>query len=168
MTRYTAFEDGQIVATGDMTAMIAAQRAASPRGVNLLIYDNASGNVRDVDLRTAPPPARGRPKLGVQAREVTLLPRHWDWLKQQRGGASAALRRLVEDALRADGAAEPAGQNAAYAFLSSIAGDLAGYEEAIRCLFAGDADGFGTHTATWPEDIRVYAQQLWTGKRPQG
>src|SRR5262245_35394061 len=29
---------------------------------------------------------RGRPKLGVIAREVTLLPRHWDWLATQPGG----------------------------------------------------------------------------------
>ena len=73
MTQYTAFEETKIVATGDMTAMIAAQRAALPRGINLLIYDDATGAVRDVDLREAPPPARGRPRLGVTAREVTCL-----------------------------------------------------------------------------------------------
>ena len=87
MTNYTAFEGFDVVATGDMTAMIAAQRAALPRGVNLLIYEDDTGQVRDVDLRDAPPPQRGRPKLGVKPREVTLLPRHWDWLADQRGGA---------------------------------------------------------------------------------
>ena len=83
MTLYTAFENQTVVAVGDMSAMIAAQRDASARGLNLLIYDDATGEVRDVDLRDAPPPARGRPKMGVKAREVTLLPRHWDWLRSQ-------------------------------------------------------------------------------------
>ncbi len=103
MTHYTAFEGPDIIATGDMTAMIAAQRAALPRGVNLLIYDDATGAVRDVDLRDAPPPQRGRPKMGVKSREVTLLPRHWTWLNEQKGGASAALRTLVDDAMWAAG-----------------------------------------------------------------
>jgi len=79
MTYFTAFEDHKIAAKGDMPAMITAQREAATRGVNLLIYDDTTGEVRDVDLRAAPPPARGRPKMGVKAREVTLLPRHWEW-----------------------------------------------------------------------------------------
>ncbi len=45
--------------------------------------------------------SRGRPRLGIVAREVTLLPRHWDWLAEQPGGASVALRKLVEAATRA-------------------------------------------------------------------
>lgn len=162
MTTYTAFDGPSIIATGDMAQMIAAQRAASENGVNLLIFDDASGKVRDVDLRDAPPPTRGRPKLGVTAREVTLLPRHWDWLGNQRGGASAALRRLVDGARKADQAqANPkAAVMAVHSFLSSIAGDLPNYEEALRNLYAGDADGFASQIADWPADIRGYAHQL--------
>ncbi len=162
MTQYTAFENFEIVATGDMAAMIAAQRAALPRGMNLLIYDDATGQVRDVDLRTAPPPARGRPKMGVKAREVTLLPRHWAWLQDQKGGASAALRSLVDDAMWAEGGrrSNAARQKTAYAFLSSIAGDLPGFEAMSRALFASDWDGFADAMTAWPADVRHYALRL--------
>ncbi len=162
MTHYTAFEDFEIVATGDMTAMIAAQRAALPRGVNLLIYDDETGQVRDVDLRDAPPPQRGRPKLGVKPREVTLLPRHWAWLSEQRGGASAKLRSLVDDAMWAEGGrrSEAARQKVTYAFLSSIAGDLRRFEAMSRALFASDWDGFVAEMADWPEDVKRYAMRL--------
>jgi hypothetical protein len=165
MTKYTAFEDGQMIATGDMAAMITAQRDALTRHVNLLIFDDATGKVRDVDTRDAPPPTRGRPKLGVKAREVTLLPRHWDWLSQQRGGASAAIRRLVEDARRNEAPNSKAGQNAAYAFLSSVAGDLPDYEEALRVLFAGDSEGFAAAITSWPADIQGYALRLLNAGR---
>ena len=150
------------MATGDMTAMIAAQRAALPRGVNLLIYEDDTGQVRDVDLRDAPPPQRGRPKLGVKPREVTLLPRHWDWLADQRGGASAKLRSLVDDAMWAEGGQRSAAvrQKTTYAFLSSIAGDLPRFEAATRALFAGDWDAFADEIADWPEEVRSYALRL--------
>ena len=162
MTHFTAFEDHTKVAQGDMAAMIAAQRTAAGRGVNLLIYDDANGQVRDVDLRDVAPPARGRPKLGVKAREVTLLPRHWEWLADQKGGASAAIRRLVDDAIKADGGARSAAarQKATYAFLSSNAGDLPGFEEMSRALFAQDWQAFKAHLASWPADVRRYALQL--------
>lgn len=162
MTNYTAFEGFESVATGDMSAMIAAQRAALPRGVNLLIYDDATGQVRDVDLREAPPPQRGRPKMGVKAREVTLLPRHWAWLADQKGGASAALRSLVDDAMWAAGGrrSDTARQKTAYAFLSSIAGDLPGFEAMSRALFASDWDGFAQTMSAWPKDVQDYALRL--------
>jgi len=162
MTQFTAFEDMRIVARGDMAAMVTAQRAALPRGVNLLIYDDATGAVRDVDLRDAPPPARGRPKMGVTPREVTLLPRHWSWLRAQKGGASPALRRLVDAAMKAEGGvrSNAARQETAYNFLSSIAGDLPGFEAMSRALFAGDWEGFDAAMADWPEDVRHYARQL--------
>ena len=110
----------------------------------------------------APERGRGRPKLGVVAREVTLLPRHWEWLTLQPGGASQALRRLVDQARRGDGGRTQAraAQAAAYAFISAMAGNLAGFEEATRALFAGDRDGFAEHSLTWPPDIRAYAQRL--------
>lgn len=110
----------------------------------------------------SPPAARGRPKLGVVAREVTLLPRHWEWLGAQPGGASVALRRLVEDARRAGGSRQQtrAAQEAAYRVMSALAGDLPGYEEAIRALFADDRVRFEDHTSGWPGDVRDYSARL--------
>lgn len=104
----------------------------------------------------------GRPRLGVVAREVTLLPRHWDWLKMQPGGASVALRKLVESARRinADEDAQRKAQGNAYRFMSIMAGSLAGFEEASRALFAGNAEGFERETESWPEDIRTHARRL--------
>ena len=102
---------------------------------------------------------RGRPKLGVVAREVTLLPRHWAWLAAQPGGASVALRKLVEEARRAGSAREPARQarDAAYRFMHAIGGDFAGFEEASRALFAGDRVRFEAAVQTWPTDVRDHA-----------
>lgn len=107
---------------------------------------------------------RGRPKLGVVAREVTLLPRHWEWLSAQTGGASVTLRKLVEQARRGDLAGGKLqrrnAQEAAYSFMSAIAGDLPGFEEASRALFADDAAKFQLHIAQWPADIAAYAARL--------
>ncbi|HHS94005.1 MAG TPA: DUF2239 family protein, partial [Rhodobacterales bacterium] len=112
------------------------------------------------------PPAgarkRGRPKLGVTAREVTLLPRHWDWLARQRGGASATLRRLVAAQMARETEAETpeATPEAAYAFLAAIGGNLPGFEATIRALFAGDRAGVARAMADWPDDIRTHALTL--------
>ncbi len=103
---------------------------------------------------------RGRPKLGVVAREVTLLPRQWEWLGEQPGGASATLRRLVEGARKGASAHRRAAQDAAYHFMQAIAGDLPGYEEATRALFADDRPALEERIAAWPEDIRTYALRL--------
>jgi uncharacterized protein len=104
----------------------------------------------------------GRPKLGVVAREVTLLPRHWDWLNSQPGGASVALRKLVEDArhTNADKDTIRRSQEAAYRFMSAMAGNLPGFEESARALFAGNENKFRELTGEWPEDIGRYAQKL--------
>ncbi len=151
-------------------AALAARRALEEDGrASVLVFDGATGAVRDLDLRgseaeiaarhappTPPAARRGRPKLGVVAREVTLLPRHWAWLAGQRGGASAALRRLVEEARKADGEAGAARARveAAYRFMSAMAGDLPGFEEAARALFAGDQDRLGHRMRGWPPDIQ--------------
>ena len=154
------------------------------------IYDDATGRVIDLDTRgsaeevverlaqraaSAPPPAlaeveesagqprgRGRPKLGVVAREVTLLPRHWDWLGTQPSGASVALRKLVDEARRTSGDKDRvrAAQEAAYRFMSAMAGNLPGFEEAARALFAYDRNRFGDLIAAWPEDVRDHAMRL--------
>ncbi|UUO05709.1 DUF2239 family protein [Blastopirellula sp. J2-11] len=110
----------------------------------------------------SPPRGRGRPKLGVVAREVTLLPRHWDWLDTQPGGASASLRRLVEEAKRISGPADRIrrSQEVAYRFMSMMAGDMEGFEEASRALFAAEETRFDEMSAAWPADVRNYAKRL--------
>lgn len=170
-----AFRGSQRLATGP-AAQIAALLPTAGAGV--LVFDAATGRLVDLDLSggadltparapapTDAPPAprgRGRPKLGVTAREVTLLPRHWDWLATQPGGASAALRRLVEQARRttADADRKRAAQEAAYRAMQALAGDLPGYEEALRALFAGDGAGFAARLAPWPEDLRSFFGDL--------
>jgi hypothetical protein len=112
----------------------------------------------------APPGPRGpgRPRLGVVAREVTLLPRHWEWLARQSGGASVALRKLVDEARRTgeDRDRVRQGQEAAYRFMSAMAGNKANYEDAIRALFAGEAARFENLIAEWPADVRSHASKL--------
>lgn len=109
------------------------------------------------------PRGKGRPKLGVVAREVTLLPRHWDWLAGQPGGASAALRRLVDEARRTgsgNALKRRTAQEAAHRFMSAMAGNLAGFEEASRALFADDRPRMEQHMAGWPADIRDHVLRL--------
>ena len=110
----------------------------------------------------APPRGPGRPRLGVVAREVTLLPRHWEWLGRQPGGASVALRKLVEEARRTSAPADRRrqAQEAAYRFLSTLAGNLPGFEEATRALFADDETRFHEQTDPWPADVREHARRL--------
>ncbi len=139
----------------------------------LLVFDRQSGAVVDLDLRgraddvasryAAAPSSRGRPRLGVVAREVTLLPRHWEWLARQGGGASVALRRLVEAALRAEAESERGRMEAAYRFMSALAGDLVGFEEAARSLFAHDGPGLEARLAAWPRDIAEEVRRMRDG-----
>ena len=116
----------------------------------------------EVDESSFQPRGRGRPKLGVIAREITLLPRHWDWLSAQPGGASVALRKLVEEAKRSTAIRDDRRrtQERTYQFMSAMAGDMAGFEESTRALFAGDSNKFIQLTAEWPGDIRDYALGL--------
>ena len=115
------------------------------------------------------PRAAGRPRLGVVAREVTLLQRHWDWLNRQPGGASVALRKLVEEARRIHQGEDTVreAREAAYRFMSAIASSLEGFEEAARALFAGDQVRFAARVALWPADVGSYLQTLaaasWSG-----
>ncbi|MDB5437505.1 MAG: uncharacterized protein JWR47_3762 [Phenylobacterium sp.] len=173
-TGVTAFAGHRLIARGDL---VAVARAAHPhRREQPLVFDDASGrpveldlrgSVEDVLARLSPPklpskPARGRPKLGVTAREVTLLPRHWEWLATQPGGTSAALRRLVDQARRETVEADAArqAQEAVYRVMTALAGDLPGYEEAIRALFARDRARFDELTGGWPADVRDYVRSL--------
>ncbi len=190
----TAFRDDAHLASGPLADVALAVKAAleAAPAASILVFDDTTGRVVDLDLRgtaaeiaarlaapTGPAdqpgaaPAergRGRPKLGVVAREVTLLPRHWEWLSAQPGGASQALRRLVEDARRNDGGRGRArqAQEAAYAFISAMAGNREGFEEASRALFARDAAGFADRSQSWPADIRAYAARLAADAFTQG
>ena len=107
-------------------------------------------------------PGPGRPKLGVVAREVTLLPRHWTWLSEQSGGASAALRRLVEEARRSNAPREQLrrAQDRTYRFLMATLGDAPGFEEAMRALYACDEHEFLARSRAWPRDLRAHARTL--------
>lgn len=164
-TKFTAFLGDRVVATGSQRDVALAVKAAGDAGP-VLVFNNATGAQTDLgadtlaESRTDEPRGRGRPKLGVIAREVTLLPRHWDWLSLQPGGASVALRKLVEEASRAPKHRARAAANAAYSFMHAIAGDRPGYEEALRALFAGDRSAFEASIASWPVDIRTFAAQL--------
>jgi uncharacterized protein len=178
----TAFAGRRRIASGPLRDVALAVRSfldKNPSG-QILVFDDETAQLVELDLRgspqdiasrladdgavSVPAPARGpgRPKLGVVAREVTLLPRHWDWLSGQPGGASVALRRLVEEARRAADAPDRRrrAQQAAYRFMSAVAGDEPGYEEACRALFAGDAARFDAEIRPWPEDLRAYARSL--------
>jgi hypothetical protein len=171
---YTAFHGFRRVATGGAADLVEALKGR-PQG-KAIVFDDATGAQIDLDPRgktaeLAPVPAevaeaeprgRGRPRLGVIAREVTLLPRHWDWLNAQPGGASVALRKLVDEARKTSGDRDRvrAAQEAAYRFMSAIAGDLAGFEEATRALFSYDRRTFTQVVANWPEDVRNYAVRL--------
>ena len=117
-----------------------------------------STNAPDSDL----PRGRGRPKLGVVAREITLLPRHWDWLSIQPGGASVTLRKLVDAARRSQAGSEGArtAQEACWRFMSALGGDLPGFEEASRALFARQRERFVEELQVWPVDVRTHALAL--------
>lgn len=120
----------------------------------------AAGEPRQSEPAT--PAGPGRPRLGVVAREVTLLPRHWEWLSTQPGGASVALRKLVEQARRAASSADRIrqAQDATYRFMSVMAGCLEGFEEAARALFAADGERFETLIAAWPADLSTHLREL--------
>jgi hypothetical protein len=174
---WTLFAGERRLARGSLAEIAAAACAAPDDDGPVLAFDDATGKVVDLDLsgsaqavaarysRPAAPRPRGRPKLGVVAREVTLLPRHWDWLSAQPGGASVALRRLVDQARRntADAGERKARQEVAYRFMSAMAGDLPGYEEAIRALFANDRSGVEARAEAWPADVRDHALKLAWG-----
>lgn len=158
----TVFLKGQVLTRGEPEAVAPAIRALGPleRAGDLLVFDDETGRQVDVDLRCEVQlPKRGRPPLGVKAREVTLLPRHWDWLNAQRGGASAALRRLVDEA-RTRGKSEAECRDSAYRFLSAMAGDLPKFEDAVRELYAGNRVGYDHFTYDWPRDIRDHGRAL--------
>ena len=180
----TAFSGDRRIAAGPPASVVVAlrrHRDAHPGDPGpVLVFDDGTGQGVDFDLGDsdaaalerlavhpvygapgpAPPRGRGRPRLGVVAREVTLLPQHWDWLASQPGGASVTLRRLVDAARRSGPDPAKRSREAAYRFMAAIAGNATGYEEATRALFAGDRARFEALVAAWPADIRAHALAL--------
>lgn len=185
-SRFVVFDGFNLIADGELNLVAAAASAygtAKPEAT-LVVLDLETGSAVDLDLRGTPhevvsrlpppgavsentdaskAPVRGRPRLGVIAREVTLLPRHWEWLAGQRGGASIALRRLVDEAKQRTAEADNHRRRleAAYQALTTLAGDLPGYESAIRALFASDRDAFQAATAGWSSDLQRICTWLW-------
>ena len=185
---FTAFKGHHRLASGPLAdvALLVAKASRNAPTESIAIFDDSSGRAIDIDLRgterdvaaryarapggeesareviASEPRGRGRPKLGVVAREVTLLPRHWEWLSTQPGGASVVLRKLVDEARRARGDRDRhrVARDAAYHFMSAMAGNLHGFEEASRALFAGDRRRFGELIAAWPGDIRDHIVKL--------
>lgn len=160
----TAFLKDELVARGTREEIVPKLRALPQpeRASDLLVFDDETGKQIDLDLRPEAPPTprtRGRPALGVEGREVTLLPRHWEWLSRQRGGASATLRMLVEEALRR-GRTPRECHDTAYRFLSAMAGDLPKFEDAVRELYLGNKVGYDHFTHGWPPAIRDHGRNL--------
>jgi len=184
---FTAFAGQRRLASGSLAEVaLAARRGDAGAAEPIAIFSDSTGRAVDLDLRgstddvlarlpdaatasptsDAVPPSeprgRGRPRLGVVAREVTLLPRHWEWLTAQPGGASVALRKLVDEARRSSGDRDRqrAARDAAYHFMSAMAGNLPHFEEASRALFADDRRRFIGQIAGWPADIRDHVVRL--------
>ena len=178
LTPCTAFEGPRLIASGPLEEVaIAVKRVVDRRERGpVLIFEDGSAETIELDLRGTvgdvvkrlgapakePPRGPGRPRLGVVAREVTLLPRHWDWLSEQPGGASVTLRKLVEHARQANQGRDAVriGREALYRFISVIAGNAPGFEEATRALFAGDRARFETFSRRWPKDVRDHALRM--------
>lgn len=187
---YSAFDGDDRIASGPLAEVLPVCRRALSRPAPgpVLLFDDTTGRTVDIDPREPGRPAtasagesiaaeadqalvlggaprgRGRPKLGVVAREVTLLPRHWDWLASQSGGASVVLRKLVDQARRSDTDDARQRNERAFHFMSVLAGNRPGFEEAIRALFANDLARLREQMADWPEDVRDHALRLATGE----
>jgi hypothetical protein len=168
---YSAFSEDRLIAFGSLADVLGAAKAYvdTSEDPQLLIFEDRTGRQIDFDLsgtlaevlKRALPAERtgpGRPKLGVVSREVSLLPRHWQWLEEQPQGISAGLRRLVEEARKQNPAEQRArkGREALNRFMTAVAGNRPNYEEATRALFAPDYARFEELIADWPEDIRAH------------
>ena len=184
-TQIIAFVGPRCLALGDLHEVATKARAALDKNsdATLLIFDAATSQSVEIDLRGTPadvqkrlashasqnqeaavstPRGPGRPKLGVVAREITLLPRHWEWLSQQPGGASVAIRKLVEDARRAGSSKDRIrqAQESLHRFMTAMAGDSPNYEDALRALYAGDRSRFTASIAKWSADVRDHVTRL--------
>jgi hypothetical protein len=177
-TDCVAFERSTLLAFGHLGQVARAVKRAldEDQTLQILIFDAETSQPIELDLRGSiadvvgrisenegeAPRGPGRPKLGVTAREVTLLPRHWDWLASQPGGASVTLRKLVEDARRVNESADRLreGQASIHRFMIAVAGNAPHFDEALRALFAGDKEAFLKRIAAWPHDVEAHLRKL--------
>ncbi|QDU56474.1 DUF2239 family protein [Aeoliella mucimassa] len=173
---YTSFKGYQRVASGDLSSMLleTKEHIETSGEESLLIFEDTTGRQVEFDFRgtadevlerhgaAKPRVGPGRPKLGVTAREVTLLPRQWDWLEQQPKGISATLRKLVDEARKQEPNRERARRlrDAAGKFMWAMAGNLPDFEEASRALYANDFSSLQAKISDWPTDIREHITRL--------
>jgi len=182
---YTAFSGHRRVAAGAWTELLSATKHHLDAGGDpVLIFDDETGRQIDVDFsgsvedvleragaQDAPRAGPGRPKLGVVSREVSLLPRHWEWLQEQPNGASATLRRLVDEARKRTPRSRQL-RDAAYRFIWAVAGNFENAEEAIRALYAKEDERLEHLMSAWPPDVREHVLRLvgeaWREERVAG
>ena len=173
---FTAFLGDSQIAAGTLEQLLPPVKARfdKPDCPLILIFDNANGKQVDFELRGSlegvlmgaipakPKTGAGRPKLGVVAREISLLPRHWEWLEQHASGASAGIRRLIDEARNQEPSRERTrrAKEATGRVLTALAGDRPGYEEATRALYAGDAKRFKQEIKSWPKEVLAYVALL--------
>lgn len=179
---YTAFEDSRLLGRGTLAEVVLKAKRRMDRAGSgaVLVFSDATGKTLDFNFNgseadvarrlevfvaeTVPAvsPGPGRPRLGVVSREVSLLPRHWEWLATQPGGASATLRRLVDEARKRapEGGDVRGAQERTYRFMSALGGDLPGYEEGLRALYRRDRRNFVAQIGEWPRDVREHAIEL--------
>jgi hypothetical protein len=177
--KYTAFVGERLMASGSLEELLPRLKATfdRDRSAMFLVFDDETGAQVDFDLRgtveevlarncpNPPQTGPGRPRLGVISREITLLPRHWEWLGRQPNGASAAIRRLIDEARKRE-PAKMRRQEAMHVterFLFAMAGNFPGYEEATRALYQGNSRRFAELISPWPKDVRHYALRLSKG-----
>lgn len=179
---YTAFNNQHLLIQGPLEKVVLKVKKHIEQHPTsaILIFSDTTGKEMDFDLRgseqdvlqrlekfigkdepslnTGP----GRPKLGVISREVSLLPRHWEWLSTQPGGASVTLRRLIDETRKQSSSREiiKQAQERAYKFMTTMAGNLMNYEEALRALFSKDKKLFEDHVSDWPKDIKKHTLKL--------
>lgn len=180
---YVAFEGAKLLFKGSLSEVVLKIKKKIGKADNseILIFSNATGKTMDFNFQGSekdvqkrleifsseeeikPASGPGRPKLGVVSREVSLLPRHWEWLATQSGGASVTLRKLVEEAKKKESVSLQTikqAQERTYKFMSTMAGDLPGFEEASRALFKKDVDKFLKEIESWPKDIQSHLKDL--------
>ncbi len=179
-TACIAFNGDQVIASGsvhDVAKQTKLQLDKEPNAA-ILIFEETTSRLVEIDFRGTlddvlkrlpkPEPQEpirrgpGRPRLGVVSREITLLPRHWDWLSKQSGGASVVLRRLVEQASKASSATDRIreAREVCYRFMTVMAGDRSNFEDATRALYAGNKDLFFSQIVDWPKDIKSHLKTL--------
>lgn len=167
---FAAFAASRLISAGPREKVLrGVKKHLDKGGASVLIFEDATGRQIDFDFRGSVDdvvarvrddvkPGPGRPKLGVVSREISLLPRHWDWLENQPNGISAAIRRLVDEARRNETGIERGRhvRNAISKFLWAIAGDFPNFEEVARALHAREDSRLAGLMSDWPKDIRAH------------